>query len=83
VGFRSRNEARTTVRLCIDHCSGPSVTSTDIWISLIVFVLIYLALGAADLWLMLRYSRKELGQDDEHAGEPSEPGAAAVPVLTY
>jgi cytochrome bd ubiquinol oxidase subunit I len=63
--------------------NSPSVTSTDIWISLIVFVLIYLALGAADLWLMLRYSRKELGQEDEHAGEPSEPGAAAVPVLTY
>ncbi len=63
--------------------NSPSVTSTDIWISLIVFVLIHLALGAADLWLMLRYSRKELGQEDEHAGEPSEPGAAAVPVLTY
>jgi cytochrome bd ubiquinol oxidase subunit I len=63
--------------------NSPSVTSTDIWISLIVFVLIYPALGAADLWLMLRYSRKELGQEDEHAGEPSEPGAAAVPVLTY
>ena len=29
--------------------NSPSVTTTDIWISLIVFVLIYIALGAADL----------------------------------
>ena len=32
----------------IDACS-PSVTSTDIWISLVAFVLVYIALGAADL----------------------------------
>ena len=31
------------------HANSPSVTSTDIWISLISFVLVYLALGAADL----------------------------------
>ena len=31
------------------NASSPSVTATDIWISLVVFVLIYLALGAADL----------------------------------
>ena len=47
------------------NASSPSVTSTDIWISLIVFVLIFIALGAADLMLMLRYARKELGHDEE------------------
>ncbi len=31
------------------NANSPSVTSTDIWISLIAFVLIYIALGAADL----------------------------------
>ena len=46
------------------NANSPSVTSTDIWISLIAFVLIYLALGAADLLLMLRYSRKGLEDDD-------------------
>ena len=40
------------------NANSPSVTSTDIWISLIVFVAIYIALGAADLVLMLHYGRK-------------------------
>ncbi len=57
--------------------NSPSVTSTDIWISLIVFVLIYIALGAADLILMLRYSRRALDPDDT----PTDPDAA--PALTY
>ena len=52
--------------------NSPSVTSTDIWISLIVFVLIYIALGAADLILMLRYSRRALDPDDT----PTRPGRA-------
>ena len=64
------------------NANSPSVTSADIWISLVVFVLIYIALGAADLTLMLRYSRKGLGPD-----EPPDDDAGAVqtrvPVLTY
>jgi cytochrome d ubiquinol oxidase subunit I len=62
------------------NANSPSVTSTDIWISLITFVLIYLALGAADLVLMLRYSRKGL------EGEEGETGAAtteATPAMSY
>ena len=47
------------------NANSPSVSSTDIWISLIAFVLIYIALGAADLVLMLRYSRKGLDRDDD------------------
>jgi cytochrome d ubiquinol oxidase subunit I len=67
------------------NASSPSVTSTDIWISLIVFVAIYAALGAADLVLMLRYARKGLGQEDEPSDQSSGPhdGAGAVPALTY
>src|SRR5271169_4470448 len=60
------------------NANSPSVTSTDIWISLIVFVLIYIALGAADLLLMLRYGRKELDQEDADEGSPGA-GATAIP----
>jgi cytochrome d ubiquinol oxidase subunit I len=62
------------------NANSPSVTSTDIWISLITFVLIYIALGAADLVLMLRYSRKGL------EGGEGETGAAtteATPAMSY
>jgi cytochrome bd-type quinol oxidase subunit 1 len=67
------------------NASSPSVTSTDIWMSLIVFVLIYLALGAADLVLMLRYARKGLGAEDDREAESKTAtgGAGAVPALTY
>ena len=37
-----------------------SVTQTDVIISLAVFVVIYVALGASDVFLMLRYGRREL-----------------------
>jgi cytochrome d ubiquinol oxidase subunit I len=62
--------------------NSPSVTSTDIWISLIAFVLIYVALGVADLMLMLRYARMGLGDDTDEAGGASA-GTAAIPALTY
>ncbi len=42
------------------QAASPSVTSTDIWISLTVFVLMYLSLGVADVYLMIHYGRKEL-----------------------
>jgi cytochrome d ubiquinol oxidase subunit I len=65
------------------NANSPSVTSTDIWISLISFVLIYLALGAADLVLMLRYARK--GLDPEEGGpDESSPGTQpTIPALSY
>jgi cytochrome bd ubiquinol oxidase subunit I len=62
--------------------NSPAVTSTDIWISLVVFVLIYIALGAADVVLMLRYSRRDLDRDDDETGTPSS-GAEPMPALTY
>ena len=58
------------------NANSPSVSSTDIWISLIAFVLAYIVLGAADLFLMLRYSRRGLEEQDEV-------GAAAVPSMGY
>jgi cytochrome d ubiquinol oxidase subunit I len=67
------------------NANSPSVTSTDIWISLIAFVLIYVALGVADLLLMVRYGRKELDDGQNEADEPGAagPGATTIPVLTY
>jgi cytochrome bd ubiquinol oxidase subunit I len=62
--------------------NSPAVSATNIWISLIVLILAYIVLGAADAFLMLRYSRHGLARADEDASEPSEtPGA--VPALTY
>jgi cytochrome bd ubiquinol oxidase subunit I len=67
------------------NANSPSVTSTDIWISLIVFVLIYVALGAADLVLMVRYGRKELDEEHDDSGESgaASTGTATIPALTY
>ena len=56
--------------------NSPSVSATDIWISLSAFVLAYVVLGAADLYLMLRYSRRGLDEGEEV-------GAAAAPSLAY
>lgn len=55
---------------------SPSVSVTWIWISLGVFALLYTALAAVDLVLMLRYARRGLPAD-----VPEPP--PAVPALTY
>ena len=59
---------------------SPSVSTTEIWISLITFVLIYVVLGVADLVLMMRYARR--GLPDEQAvstsGEGELPGRSAA-----
>ncbi|HTA13979.1 MAG TPA: cytochrome ubiquinol oxidase subunit I [Solirubrobacteraceae bacterium] len=64
------------------NANSPSVSSTDIWISLIAFVLIYIALGAADLILMLRYSRRDLDPDDGPEGT-SPDKHAPTPAMSY
>jgi cytochrome bd ubiquinol oxidase subunit I len=56
---------------------SPSVSVTEIWISLGAFALLYAALGAADLVLMLRYARRGLP-----AAVPDDQ-REAVPALTY
>jgi cytochrome d ubiquinol oxidase subunit I len=42
---------------------SPSVSRTDLWISLVAFYLVFIAFGIADTWLMIRYSRKPLDHD--------------------
>jgi cytochrome bd ubiquinol oxidase subunit I len=67
------------------NANSPGVSVTDIWISLVTFVLIYIALGAADLVLMLRYARR--GLEDEGAGSQAgadgSSGVPVIPSLTY
>ena len=58
---------------------SPSVSTTDIVISLVVFVLLYLALALVDLLLMLRFARKELAQEPA-AGDGAD---APVPAVRY
>jgi cytochrome bd ubiquinol oxidase subunit I len=68
------------------NANSPSVSATDIWISLITFVLIYIALGAADLVLMLRYARRGLEDPPAagaQAGADESSGVPVVPALTY
>jgi cytochrome bd ubiquinol oxidase subunit I len=64
------------------NANSPSVSSTDIWISLIAFVTIYLALGAADLILMLRYARKGLDPDDGPDGTGPD-AESPTPAMSY
>ncbi len=57
---------------------SPSVSTTELWISVLAFVALYGILGTIDLVLMLRYSRKELA--------PAPPEAASdkpVPAMQY
>ena len=57
---------------------SPTLNTAWLWISLIVFILLYATLGMVDLLLMLRYSRKEL--------PPPRPEAdvdAPVPAVQY
>jgi cytochrome bd-type quinol oxidase subunit 1 len=65
------------------NANSPSVSTADIWISLIAFVLAYIVLAAADLVLMLRYSRHGLAEADAEAAEPGEVPGTPVPSLTY
>ena len=67
-----------------------SVSATDIWISLVVFYVIFIGIGVADAWLMIRYGRKPLDHDpiaklvDQHA-PPSDTGSPEddEPALVY
>ncbi|MGO9886646.1 MAG: cytochrome ubiquinol oxidase subunit I, partial [Solirubrobacteraceae bacterium] len=62
------------------NANSPSVSATEIWISLAVFVLSYIVLAWADLVLMLRYSRRGMAHADAEAAEPADD---AAPALTY
>ena len=64
---------------------SPSVSTTEIWISLITFVLIYILLGVADLVLMMRYARRGLPDEQAMSASKDEgelPGGA-LPEMAY
>jgi cytochrome d ubiquinol oxidase subunit I len=65
------------------NANSPSVSTTDIIISLSAFVVSFIILGAADVVLMLRYSRHGLARADAEAAQPSERSGTVVPTLTY
>ena len=51
-----------------------------------MFVLIYIALGAADLVLMMRYARKDLDEETTRTSQQPPapaPTATPIPALTY
>jgi cytochrome d ubiquinol oxidase subunit I len=64
---------------------SPSVSTTELAISIVVFLLVYAALGFVDVFLMLRYGRRglELEPDDETDDVDEPPGDRPVPALTY
>ena len=63
------------------QAASPSVTSTDIWISLIVFVGLFAALGVADAYLMVHYGRKDLDFDAHASADDTEDNP--LPALIY
>jgi cytochrome d ubiquinol oxidase subunit I len=66
------------------NANSPSVSATDIWISLTAFVAAYIVLGVLDLGLMLRYSRRGLAEAYAESGDSGDgPGPPPVPALTY
>ncbi len=77
------------------NANSPAVSTTDIWISLAAFVIVYSLLGAADIVLMLKYARKGLGAEEAGqakgaggqapGGGPAggAPSATSIPALTY
>ncbi len=65
------------------NANSPAVSSTQIWISLGVFVVCYILLGAADVVLMLRYSRRGLAEGEAAPSEEPSDLPGAMPALTY
>jgi cytochrome d ubiquinol oxidase subunit I len=57
---------------------SPTVSTPLLWTSVIVFVLVYAALGTVDLLLMLRYARKELAP-----APAAEDVEGRVPAMEY
>ena len=65
------------------NANSPSVSATDIWISLIALILAYIVLGAVDAFLMLRYSRRGLAEPGTDEPEPSAASGGLAQALTY
>jgi cytochrome d ubiquinol oxidase subunit I len=59
---------------------SPTISTTWVAISLVIFILLYGTLGTVDLLLMLRYSRRELAPAPV---QPEAGAAAPVPAVQY
>ena len=61
---------------------SPSVSALEIWISLLVFVALYVGLGVADAFLMIHYGRKDLaaGHDGDDEGGGADDGVDQPPT---
>ncbi len=65
---------------------SPSVTFTDVVISMVAFGVLYTALGVLDAVLMIRYSRKEIAPAPAPADTGADTGAGdgtRVPSMLY
>jgi len=62
---------------------SPSVSSTEIVVSLVIFYGVFLLLGAVNVFLMLRYARRGLELEPDEPDEPVDDGQPRVPVLTF
>jgi cytochrome bd-type quinol oxidase subunit 1 len=65
---------------------SPSISATWVWITLILFILVYGVFAVVDGILMIRYGRQALAEEEEveeDGGDSGEPSADRAPVLTY
>jgi len=62
---------------------SPSVSGTEIVLSLVVFYGVFLLLGAVNVFLMLRFARRGLELEPDEPDEPADDGQPRVPVLTF
>jgi cytochrome bd ubiquinol oxidase subunit I len=61
--------------------ASPGVSATWVWITLILFVLVYGIFAVVDGYLMIRYGRKSLAEGE--VGEEEEAAGDETPALTY
>jgi cytochrome bd-type quinol oxidase subunit 1 len=57
---------------------SPSVSVTEIWISLIGFLAVYVLFGVVDGFLMVRYGRRPLGEEGARESPPGGEGGEAA-----
>ncbi|MBO9554236.1 cytochrome ubiquinol oxidase subunit I [Cellulomonas sp.] len=61
---------------------SPSVSTTELVLSIAVFYGVFALLGAVNVFLMLRFARRGLELEPDDADEPAD-GQPGVPVLTF
>lgn len=63
--------------------NSPSVSLTEVVISLSVFVLLYIALGVVWVYLMLRFAKRPIPDDSDEPDDHDPTAGAQAPALTY